>query len=87
MSGEDREDYSTLLHMEVPPLGELLTEENLHYPGISLGLDKNFSIFRACRSLRHRLTFICARMRISAEAAQEAALWLTQRKWASEGDL
>ena len=45
VSGEDREDFSVLLHMEVPLLGELLIEENLHYAGTALGLSEHFSIF------------------------------------------
>ena len=45
MSGEDHEDFSVLSHVEVPPLGELLIEENLHYVGIASGLGEDFSIF------------------------------------------
>ena len=41
VSGEDREDFNVLLHMEVPPLGELLIEENLHYAEIALGLGED----------------------------------------------
>ena len=45
MGGEDKEDFSVLLHMEVPPLGELLTEKNLYYARIISRLGEDFSIF------------------------------------------
>ena len=44
MSGEDREDFNVLRHMEVPPLGELLTEENLHYAEIASGLCEDLGV-------------------------------------------
>ena len=44
MSEEDKEDFNVLRHVEVPSLGELLTEENLHYAKIAPGLGEDLGI-------------------------------------------
>ena len=44
MSREDSKDFNVLLHMEVPPLGELLIKENLYYAKIASGLGEDLGI-------------------------------------------
>ena len=45
VSREDRKDFNVLLNMKVPSFGELLTEDNLYYAGIALGIGEDLHIF------------------------------------------
>ena len=91
MSGMDQKDFERLLNVELPPLGELLTEENLQYAGIASKVDKGLCFlnlsttkslidFCLCRDVGH-LRGGCSRG-FTVDGSAEAG---PQRRFPKEG--
>ena len=74
VGGADRGDFEKLRSAMVPPSRKLLSDESLHYMGVSQELDEDFCVLWIHRSLNHRLTCVCAGMLgVPKEVAREAA--------------